>query len=372
LQSYGADVYVVSPRGEGPLIEILKRGSLQALKTGPGIPSTYVVSDGEVLHWSALPELGFEFQHNHVRWSRLPQTDHLYHTVHMRTARSCAFKCAFCEYPVNQGPLTVMPAEIVEEELRELQKLGTVRSLIFTDDTFNVPLGRFKQLLKVLAKFDFEWYSFFRPQYADHETAKLMKDAHCKAVFAGLESVDDQVLKNMNKAAKADDYRRGIEQLKNYDIQVHTNFIVGFPGETEESAEKIVRFLDEMEIPFCTVCTWVFIPSTPIGARVADFGIQGMGIDWKHDTMTSEYAQVLARQVVSEQKHSVHNAVRGEAWTEFMLYANGFSVDDVRLAIQTFNTYLGKDTPRQDIQKSPSYVALRKVLDQHPLPQPRI
>ena len=42
---------------------------------------------------------------NYIRWSELPQTEHLYHTVHMRTARSCAFKCAFCEYPVNQGPL---------------------------------------------------------------------------------------------------------------------------------------------------------------------------------------------------------------------------------------------------------------------------
>ena len=50
-------------------------------------------------------------------------------------------------------------------------------------------------------------------------------------------------------------------------------------------------------------------------------------MDWKHNTMTSDRAQKLARQVVSEQKYSVHNAVRGEAWSEFLLYANGFSVD---------------------------------------------
>ena len=37
-----------------------------------------------------------------------------------------------------------MPVEFVDRELAELARLGTVRSLIFTDDTFNVPLGRFK------------------------------------------------------------------------------------------------------------------------------------------------------------------------------------------------------------------------------------
>ena len=218
-----------------------------------------------------------------------------------------------------------------------------MRSLIFTDDTFNVPLRRFKELLRVLASYDFEWYSFFRPQYADEETAELMKASHCRAVFAGLESVDDQVLKNMNKVATADAYRRGIEQLKRQDIRVHANFIVGLPGETEESAGKISPFIDEMGIDFCTVCVWCFIPSTPIAARRAEFGIEGMGLEWRHDTMTLEQAQALARQVVEGQKHAVHNAVRGEAWTEFLLYANGFTVDEVKLAIRTFNRFLGRD-----------------------------
>lgn len=370
LRSYGADVYVVSPRGEAPLVEILKRGSIKSLLSGPPIPCTYVVSGGDVREPAAGPDLGPEMKDNYIRWSRLPQTDHLYHTVHTRTARSCAFRCAFCEYPVNQGPLTVMPADVVDKELAEIQSTGKIRSLIFTDDTFNVPLGRFKQLLKVLAKYEFEWYSFFRPQYADAETAELMKAAHCRAVFAGLESVDELVLKNMNKVAKVDDYKRGIDQLNKRGIQVHTNFIVGFPGETEDSAEKIVRFLDEMEIPFFTVCTWVYIPSTPIGARAHEFGIEGMGMDWKHNTMNSDQAQTLARRVVQEQRQAVHNTVRGEAWSEFMLYANDFSVAEVRLAIQTFNRFLGRDTSMEEIRSTPDYSALRAVLERHPMPRP--
>ncbi len=369
LRYYGADAYVVSAQGETPLLEILRRGSLAGLILAPDIPSTYVVAGNAIFGPPAKAEEGLPFG-DPIRWSTLPQTDHLYHTVHLRTARSCAFKCAFCEYPVNQGPLTLAPLEAVDEELRELKALKNVRSVVFTDDTFNVPLRRFKDLLKVLAKYELQWYSFFRPQYADAETARLMKESGCCAVFAGLESVDDRVLANMNKIAKADDYRRGIDQLKRHDIRVHANFIVGFPGETEESARKISPFLDEMGIEFFTVCTWAYIPSTPIGARAAEFGVKGMGLRWTHDTMTSAEAEALARQVVRDQKSATHNAVRGEAWTEFLLYSNGFSVDEVRSAIGCFNRFLGRDVPGDEIRGSAEYVGLKAVLERHEMPAP--
>jgi len=369
LRAYGADAYVVTPRGEQPVLELLARRSRAELAEDPP-PCTYVVSGRAVQPPPARPEPPFGLDEGYVRWSQLPQSDHLYHTVHTRTARSCAFSCAFCEYPVNQGPLTTASLDTVERELDELKALGTVRSLIFTDDTFNVPLLRFKELLRLLARYDFEWYSFFRPQYADAETAELMKASHCRAVFAGLESVDDQVLKNMHKVATGDAYRRGIEQLKKQDIALHANFIVGFPGETERSARKISSFIDEMGIDFCTVCVWCFIPSTPIAAQRARFGIEGVGVQWRHDTMTAAEAQALAREVAGGQRHAVHNAVRGEAWTEFLLYSNGFTVDEVKLAIRAFNGGLGRDNREAELAQSADCVALRAVLERHEMPVP--
>jgi p-methyltransferase len=146
---------------------------------------------------------------------------------------------------------------------------------------------------------------------------------------------------------------------------------VGFPGETERTARKIVPFLDEMGIEFCTVCTWSYIPSTPIGKRKAEFQIEGFGVEWTHSSMTSVEAQALAREIALQQKYSVHNSVRGEAWTEFLLYANGFTVDEVRLAVRTFNRYLGKDTAEEEIRASADYAALRGVLERRPMPVPR-
>ena len=87
--------------------------------------------------------------------------------------------------------------------------------------------------------------------------------------------------------------------------------------------------------------------------------------------MTSGEAQALARQVVEDQRHAVHNAVRGEAWTEFLLYSNGFTVDEVKLAISTFNQYLGRDNAEADLRASPSVAALQEVLARREMPAPR-
>lgn len=369
LRRYGADAYVVTPRGELPLTELLRRRSKAAILQDPP-PATYVLEGSSIRPPRVAEDPGLPLEAGAVRWASLEQRDHLYHTVHVRTARSCAFSCAFCEYPVNQGPLTLMPLEVVDRELAELGSLGSVDSVVFTDDTFNVPLPRFKELLPILARHQLGWYSFLRPQYLDRPTAELMKASGCRAVFAGLESADDGVLANMHKTATADAYRRGIALLQEQGIAIHANFIVGFPGETEASARKIVSFLDETGIDFCTVCVWSYIPSTPIAARAREFALEGMGVDWRHATMTSRQAQTLARQIAQEQRRSVHNAVRGECWTEFLLDANGFTRDEIKLAISTFNTFLGRDVPLAELRAHEGCARLAAVLQARELPAP--
>jgi p-methyltransferase len=292
--------------------------------------------------------------------------------VNLRTARSCAFACAFCSYPVNQGPLTLMPLDLVEQELKELQAMGHVHSLIFIDDTFNVPLPRFKELMKIMAKYDFEWYSFFRPQFADADTAKLMKAAGCRSVFLGVESVDEVVLKNMNKAVTADKLRRGTAMLKEHGIITHANFIVGFPGDTEERAAKLVDFVDDLEVDFYGILPWLYIHSTPIHQRAAEFGLEGTLERWKHDTMNSETAFLVADELSRAAKYSVHvpSWATQPGASQWMLLANGFSVDEVRQSLKTFDRYHATDVSEADLLASPDMASLKTLLERHELPKP--
>jgi p-methyltransferase len=372
LRSYGADAYVISPRAEYSLLDLLRLPSKQALVEAD-IPATYVLDGRTVREPSNLMDRDVEMAENYIRWGEHVPGDHLYHTVHTRTARSCAFVCAFCNFPVNQGPLTLMPVEVFERELQMLTDMGRVRSLIFTDDTFNVPQKRFKDLCRMMAKFDFEWYSFFRPQFADPETVELMKAAHCRGVFLGIESADDQILKNMNKAATVKAFMRGIRELEKHDIRMHANFIVGFPGETEQTARKLVDFLDDTSIEFFTLAPFYYVHSTPIHLRAQEFGLEGNFEKWKHNTMTSEQAFALTAELKRAPKYAVHapELAANNFWTEIMFYANGWTVAESQLAFKLFNRFEGADVTSQEIQQAPEFAPVCQALHRHEMPRPK-
>ncbi len=369
LRACGADAVVLSPQGEESLLELLahERGELSGLD----LPRTWIKSPQGYVRAGERAERGIPFDDAWVRWNRLAP-ESLYHTVHTRTARSCSFHCAFCTFPQLQGGLDQMAPETFERELVELERLGKVRNLVITDDTFNVPPARFKELCRVLARHDFGWFSFFRPQFSDAETAQLMRDAHCKGVFMGVESADDEMLVRMGKPAKLAKVREGIEHVQSVGIPIHANFIVGFPGDVPENAEKIVRFLDDTAIDFFYVSAWFNSPTAPIHAKAAEYGIEGQYYRWKHRTMDSATAIELEKSLQNRPRHSVFASeyTQFTFWGEVLLMANGYTLEETRQVFSAFNRNCGRSASAAQLARAPEIVALRTLLHKKPLAEP--
>lgn len=370
MQAWGADAYVISALGEVPLLEILKHEPAEL--PGLELPATWVRDERSGYRLSTeKEEHGPPIDETYVRWTRLAP-ESLYHTVNLRTARSCAFKCSFCTFVALQGAHETNKPETLELELHELQRNAGARSLIFTDDTFNVPMPRFKHLCRVLAKFDFEWYSFCRPQHLDEETVKLMADSGCKAVFIGLESADDTMLKRMAKSATCRTASRGITLLKKYGITCHVNFIIGFPGDVPENTHKIVPFMEDLGVDFFCASPWYSSPTAPISKQAEEYGLEGKFWRWKHNTMDIARACELEIELLDRPKHAVFSSEIAQTtfWGEVMLLSNGFSVDEVRTIAGTYNRFAGRDLSSEALFKEPELVELKALLDTRELPQP--
>lgn len=368
LRSWGADAYVISPRAEQQLLAILAHDASELSKLD--LPATWVRRDGDYVV-GAGDDSGLAIDEHFVRWDELDPM-RLYHLVHTRTARSCAFTCSFCSYFSNQGPLTLENPKTLEEELRRLKATGVVRSIIFTDDTFNVPRRRFSELLDVLAKFDFEWYSFFRAQYADDDTAARMRDAGCRSVFLGIESLDDAVLKNMNKVATHDAYSKGIRELKRAGIACHANFIIGFPGDVPANTRKVIDFIDEHDVDFFCVTPWYCSPATPIWREREKYGVSGRFWQWSHATMNSEQAMELEENAILAPKRSVFMSELSaqSGWHEFLMYANGLSPAEAREVTRLFNSLGGRDTSSAVIRARDDFRRAEAILRAHPFADP--
>lgn len=332
--SIGADIYVNSSQGEATLVKII-----EALKNNTPldtIPNIYFKTQEGYISTPIIKEDN-ELKKNLVDWSLF--ADRLGDMVNMRASISCPFSCAFCGFPERAGKFQVLSAEEIETELNQLAKIGKVKHLKFIDDTFNVPIERFKEILRMIIKnkFAFNWYSNFRCQFADEETVELIKKSGCEAVFLGIESGNNLILKNMNKAATVEKYLEGIRLLNKYEIQTFGSFIIGFPGETNETAQDTLDFINESGITFYQAQPWYCEPITPIFSEKDKYQLIGESYEWRHKTMDANEAIDWVEKIFLKIEMAIwvpqYNFSIDTFWN---LHDNGISKENLKNFLRSF------------------------------------
>ncbi|HEX7314159.1 MAG TPA: PhpK family radical SAM P-methyltransferase [Pyrinomonadaceae bacterium] len=306
----GADVYVYDSQGEATLNQVLHQLRDEPEKSLGDVPNLIYTTDGVKFEKTAKAIESNDLDENILDWSFFEQS-FITPTVSMRTARSCAFKCSFCSYPFLAGELTLTGLDAVEKEMRYLKGHG-VKNLIFIDDTFNIPLPRFKDLCRMMIKnkFDFNWYSMYRCSNSDDEAFELLAESGCKGVFLGIESGSNTILKNMNKAAKKERYMDGIAKLQKNGVTTLASFIVGFPGETDETVQETIDFIEQTSPTFYRAQLYYHDIKVPIHNEAKKYGLTGAGYSWKHQTMdwqqAADWIEVMYRKITNSSVFPLH------------------------------------------------------------------
>lgn len=251
-------------------------------------------------------------------------------TIQIRTASGCPFACAFCSYPTTAGPWKTVEADHVRAHLDSLSRIPGIDRIIFIDDTFNVPPHRFRELVKILSEYRFEWFSFLRVQYADEEVVKMMADSGCRGVYLGIESASDTVLRNMNKRATGRQFAEGVQRLNRHGIDYLAAFVLGFPGETDETIQENVDFIRDNGVKFYSLKEFYYMPHTSVHEKRAEYGLTGMGNKWAHATMDSDRASAIKLELFQNIRESVHIDPDTSLWYMAYLYDQGLGFDDIR------------------------------------------
>jgi p-methyltransferase len=285
LEDLGADIYVNESQGEATLsriIECLRDGGSLAR-----VPNIIYAEGGSLRATGSVPESN-SLDEYFIDWHTYDD-QFLGPTLQTRTARSCAFNCSFCNYPARAGKLTLASLATLERELDSMRDLGYVKNVVFIDDTFNVPLPRFKDICRLMIekKYGFNWFSYFRCSNSDEEAIELLAESGCKGVFLGIESGSPTILQNMNKAATIEKYARGMEMLHRYGIVTFASLICGFPGETDATVAETVNFIRESKPTYYRAQLWYCEAGTPIERQREKYQIKGEGFVWSHATMDS-------------------------------------------------------------------------------------
>jgi len=331
----GADFYVNSSQGEATLINILDflDGKLDISQ----VKNIHYKDGGEYAVTAKEVENNKLFE-NTVKWDLFD--DRQFEHVAVRTAISCPYKCAFCGFPQHAGEYQTTEIEPIIKELDLIAAMPSVKSVHFVDDTFNIPKERFKALLRKMIerKYKFKWHSYYRCQFSDDETLELMKLSGCEGVFLGIESGSDIILKNMDKAATSSQYRDGIKYLKKYGITTFGCFIIGFPGETRETVNETIDFIETTGLDYYRIQQWYLEPITPIWNLKALYGIKGQSFEWSHNTMDSATACDIVDEIFMNVKNSIYLPQYNFDFDNLLhLLHRGKSVEQLKDFLKAFN-----------------------------------
>ena len=163
--------------------------------------------------------------------------------MHVLSGRGCPFRCNFC-YRMDEGFRPRSPESVVDE-IQLLRQDYRVTYIDFADELFMASPERITALCQAFIKAGLgtKWSCNGRLNYAKPEYLKLMKQAGCVFINYGIESVDDGMLKVMNKNLNTRQIVSGIEATLAEGISPGFNIIFGNIGETAEILQKGVNFL---------------------------------------------------------------------------------------------------------------------------------
>lgn len=181
------------------------------------------------------------------------------HTAYLKIADGCNYRCAYCTIPFIRGAYRSKPMEQIVQEARLLTQNGVKEISLIAQDTTSYGIDLYKKpslvaLLKKLLKI--RGLGRLRIMYAypnlvTQELADLM--AGEEQIFhyldIPLQHIADPVLKNMNRQCDGKKIKDTLDMLKKTvpDISLRTNFIVGFPQETQKDFNELKKFVREYE-----------------------------------------------------------------------------------------------------------------------------
>ncbi|WP_421657964.1 B12-binding domain-containing radical SAM protein [Leptothermofonsia sp. ETS-13] len=204
-----------------------------------------------------------------------------YDNMSVQFSRGCPFQCEFCDIIVLYGrkPRTKTPQQLLAE-LEQLYELGWRGAVFMVDDNFIGNKRNVKLFLKELKPWMVEHGYPFRFQTEasvdlakDQELMDLMVECGFNAVFLGIETPDEESLTLTQKFQNTrDSLSDSVETIIRSGLRVMAGFIIGFDGEKPGAGDRIVRFVEQTDIPGAMFGILQALPDTALWHRLKKEG----------------------------------------------------------------------------------------------------
>ena len=183
--------------------------------------------------------------------------------------RGCPYSCfKYCVYPLQQGRKPRhRSVEKIVDEIEYWKRNFNIKMFIFRDPVFSInkkhTISFCEEILKRKVNIRFVIETHLR--ILDSDLIKILKKAGLKGVKVGVESGDEQVLKDASRfTIKKDDQLAKIREIEQNNILISAMFIIGFPTDNEDSIMKTINYAKKLNTTFSQFNVWTPYPGTPV------------------------------------------------------------------------------------------------------------
>ena len=271
--------YAVLGEGEVTFLELLQRldagqpvedvqGVAWRDETGKVVinPPRPPIQDLDMLPfpaWELLPGFPESYPSSLLESKRLPAAG-------IMTSRGCPYHCTFCDHRVFGSKLRHFSAEYTLSLIRHLVQNYGIKDLMILDDNFLINKKKLFEVCDGLIgeKLDLTWYCIAHVQSISPDRMAKIKRAGCWFIEVGIESGNDEILKQIKKNTNKAEIRKAVRMIKEAGIKVKGNFIFGFPGETPETLEETIDFALELNLDYFQQSYLTIWPGCEMADRV--------------------------------------------------------------------------------------------------------
>ena len=191
-----------------------------------------------------------------------------YNSLPILATRGCPYSCfKYCVYPLQQGRKVRQRSTIKIVDEIEYWSKKKYRMFIFRDPVFSINRNHTIEFCNELIKrnLNIRFIIETHLRILDTELIKLLKQAGLKAVKVGVESFDENVLKESGRFTIARDQQlEKIRELEKNNIQISAMYILGFPTDTEISIQKTINYAKKLNTTYAQFSVWTPYPGTPV------------------------------------------------------------------------------------------------------------
>ena len=197
------------------------------------------------------------------------------------TSRGCPYTCSYCDRSVFQRSYRYNSPDYMMKYLTHLQQRFNIKHVNIYDDTFTLHRQRVIEFceLKIQSGLKMTFNCAARTEQLDTAMLELLKKAGCWMISIGIETGDPELLKKHRSylpykemANPLENIRETVHLIKKAGIRVKGLFMLGLPGETEESIKKSMEYVYSLPLDEFNLSKLTPFPGAPMYSDIKDYG----------------------------------------------------------------------------------------------------